>query len=98
MYLIHAFWFVAVYAADSSANWPVYCSSFANSWIWLRPILLVAAWVVNSSRLVTSESEAPYLATSAHVCLCMDGAFRVRFGLTSRWMVRLLRTTGGTRR
>src|SRR5436305_15110203 len=68
MYLIQAFWFVAVDAADRIANWPLKCMSLASSWIWLRPIVSVSAWLMNSWRQFTSESNATIFVPCAWAC------------------------------
>src|SRR5437867_13372761 len=69
MYLIQAFWLVAVEAADRIANSPLYPISFASSWIWLRPIVSVSAWLMNSLRQFASESNAITAMPFAIACL-----------------------------
>src|SRR4051794_33930421 len=68
MYLIHAFWFVAVEAAERMTHSPLYPISWASSCIWLRPIVSVSAWLMKSWRQFESESNETTLMPAAIAC------------------------------
>ncbi len=42
--------------------------SFPSSWIWLRPIVAVSAWLMNSWRQLTSESKETTFVPAASAC------------------------------
>ena len=66
MYLIHAFWFVAVAAADKIAIWPELPICLARRSTSEVPIDLVSAWLMNRwLAQVTSESKETTLMPAA---------------------------------